>query len=250
MKTSDSDNGLYPQVCENAVNDNYFFENFKTNRDYNTILEHVSYDDGIRYLEIIKNKYPQLISKFSEYQKNDSVGNPKTFDFENFGKFSPTTLRYVKVLGDLIEKFGNLDGMNIVEVGGGYGGQCKIILDTFKIQTYTIFDLPQVIKLQKKYLDRFNYPQNSIFFKTLDEELSFTKIDLFISNYAYTECIKEIRDMYFDKLISFSSNGYMIANQLSQKILEEEILNKIKNSKQYKEEPETCESNSLIVWTK
>ena len=75
-------------------------------------------------MEIIKNKYPQLISKFSEYQKNDSVGNPKTFDFENFGKFSPTTLRYVKVLGDLIVHgmlaSGGTDIDWLIEHNGGF----------------------------------------------------------------------------------------------------------------------------------
>ena len=39
------------------------------------------------------------------------------------GNIFPITIRYIKVLCDLIEDFGSLDNYSIIEVDAGHGGQ-------------------------------------------------------------------------------------------------------------------------------
>jgi len=53
----------------------------------------------------------------------------------------------------MIELFGLLDDAKIVEIGGGYGGQCKIIYDCFEPISYLMIDLGELLKLQEKYLN-------------------------------------------------------------------------------------------------
>src|SRR5439155_585481 len=105
---------------------------------YTDMLEHVSYSQGNDYLNIILNEYPDLVKKFSAFRENDAIGDPRTYLYEKHGLFSPTTLRYIKIAGDIRARFGDLSRMHIVEIGGGYGGQCKIIHDLCGFARYTI----------------------------------------------------------------------------------------------------------------
>ena len=73
---SESDDGFYLQIIEKATNNHKIFENFKNHPFYTTVLEHVSYSQGIEYLDyIIKNdknfipfliNVPHLVIKSSE----------------------------------------------------------------------------------------------------------------------------------------------------------------------------------------
>ena len=73
-------------------------------------------------------------------KENNSYGGANKEEYENIGLISPT-LRYIKVLSDLIYHFGDLSNFNICEVGIGYGGQSRIIMSYFKnIKSYTFID--------------------------------------------------------------------------------------------------------------
>ena len=43
----------------------------------------------------------------------------------------------------------------IVEVGGGYGGLCKVLSTVCEFDEYILIDLPEVSALQRKYIDQF-----------------------------------------------------------------------------------------------
>jgi putative sugar O-methyltransferase len=252
MKTSISDNNTYPNFCEKASQDEELFKNFRTNKFYNEILEHVTKEEGEKYLNIVKNKNINLFKKIEKYKNNDKIGSPLVFKYD-VGELSPTTIRYIKVLSDLIENFGDLDGMDIVEIGCGYGGQSKIIMDTFNIKSYTLIDLEPVLKLTKKYLESFDLDLSKIKFKTLSNLDNDVSYDLFISNYAYTECDKKIQLDYFDKVLSKSSKGYLTANFINSYfnldyLSKNEILEKIPNSFTIEEEPKTHPNNIIIIW--
>lgn len=196
----------YINVCLKAIEDESVFNNFRRINDYRTVLEHVSYQLGYEYFTFIQSKFPHLLEekniiKFFS-QDLDKIGNPETFLYSINNKeyyISPTTLRYLKVLGDLEKCFGDLSGLNIVEIGGGYGGQCKLILDYFKIKSYNIQDDVNVIPLIKKYLKLFNY-------SITDNK---NKVDLVISNYAYSELNCELQQEYFDKFLSKTKFLYL-----------------------------------------
>ena len=118
-KTSWSDEQGYIDVCQLAARNDSVFEVFKRSKDYRRILEHVTKEQGQAYLNMVKNEGSYLIKYFSRFQENDKIGSPVKYQYD-VGEFSPTTLRYVKVLVDLKKFFGDLSNLDIVEIGSGY----------------------------------------------------------------------------------------------------------------------------------
>ena len=53
MKSA-SDNNKYPAFCELASKQEEVFAHFRQNKDYQEILEHFSYEDGLFYISEIK----------------------------------------------------------------------------------------------------------------------------------------------------------------------------------------------------
>jgi putative sugar O-methyltransferase len=153
--TSLSDNQLYPDFCAKASMDAYLFSNFRRNGVYRRILEHCSESIGQAYLnEIVKNRQ-DLISKIECFKDNDKYGNPYLSNYVQIGKISPSTLRYIKVLSDLLNLFHHLDGLKICEIGVGYGGQCRIINSIASPSEYVLIDLKQALMLTQSYLDKY-----------------------------------------------------------------------------------------------
>lgn len=252
MRTSISDDNIYPNFCEQASQDSLVFNTFRINNKYKGILEHVTFQQGLVYLNLIKERNPELLSNLTKYSTNDSVGSPMKLMYD-IGHFSPTTIRYIKVLGDLINEFGNLDNLDIVEIGCGYGGQSKIIMDTFNIKSYTFIDLPQVLKLTKRFLESTNVDMSKVIFKDITQLTNNENYDLIISNYAFTECVKSIQLTYFDKVINKSKMGYITANFISDifnidYLTKDELLSMIKNYYIKDEEPITHPNNFILLW--
>ena len=247
-KTSISDDTNYVKVCKKMSEHDIFFTNFKQNPTYNEILEHVSQSQGQEYLDIIENEYSFLLDNIEKFKENDKFGYPKTFSYENIGIISPTTLRYIKVLGDLIKYELVKDDIDIVEIGGGYGGQSKIILDHFNVKKYSIIDLESPLALTEKYLNLFENINKYEFIDAYEYVKKDT--DLLISNYAFSECNKESQDEYITKLINNSKHGYMTINYLNDSVYTiEEMIDKIdKDIKIFDETPNTYKLNKLIIW--
>ena len=246
--SSISDNGQYPIIVQEATNNDNVFNSFKRHPWYTPILEHVSYEDGIKYINIINEEYSFLLNNIDKYKTNDNVGNPIMHSYGELGNMSPTTLRYMKVLGDIVSNFGNLDGLDIVEIGCGYGGQAKLIFDTYDIKSYTFIDLPVVLELIKKYLSNFNIDMGKLIFKDITLLTENEKYDFFISNYAYTECSESIRETYFKNVLSKSKMGYLTSNMLSRETMKAEVVDKFQNCFIIEEKPHTGDLNFIIVW--
>lgn len=246
-----SDTQQYKNVCINAANDDECFKAFKNNPIYNGILEHVSKEQGDLYLEYIKNNSPELLYNIEEFKKNDTYGGTILSTYQGIGEISPSTLRYIKVLSDLKNIFGSLDGKKIIEIGAGYGGQCLIINKLFKPSEYAILDLDEASALSKRYLLENNIQPRIIGIQdieNLDEDF-----DIIISNYAYSELTKELQDIYYNKIISRSKNGYLTYNFISDlcnidSYSKNEILDKFskKNIKILEETPKTFEKNIIM----
>jgi hypothetical protein len=131
MKTSLTDIDSYKNICQVFLDNENAFAQFRSySNDYNRVLEHVTIETGIEYLSLAITACPELIDNLDKARINDLVGKPKTHLYPGgIGRFSPTTLRYVKVMADIYKMMGGYDaGNEIVEIGGGYGGQCRIII--------------------------------------------------------------------------------------------------------------------------
>ena len=250
-KTSISDENKFKTLCKNAYENDTIFDGFKSNTSFTEILEHTTYDQGIGYISEIEKDTKVDLNLMYKFKDNDTQGNPKKYIFKDpYGEISPSTIRYIKVLNDMINLFGDLSNFSIVEIGVGYGGQSKIIQDHFNIKEYNYVDLPEVLNLTKKYLKKYNYKNlNFLDFTSLPDK----SYDLIISNYAITECSQEIQDLYVEKIISKSKHGYITGNDIGgffniKNYTKNDWLLKLPNVKITDERPLTHDKNYLLYF--
>jgi hypothetical protein len=248
--TSLSDNQAYPQACLRASSDYRAFNSFRRNPIYNQILEHVSQSQGESYLSAIKND-GELMAHLDEFKKNDVCGKPRLYEYPPYGMISPTTLRYVKVLKDLKDQIGSLDGLNIAEIGVGYGGQCRVTCSHYQPSSYTLIDIQPALSLTQRYLDHFPL-KTAVSYKTMNE-LSQAPYDLVISNYAFTELPRSIQEIYLKKVILNSKKGYITYNDINpdhfNSYTREELLSLLPQARVIDEVPLTHPQNCIILWS-
>lgn len=217
-------------VSKNSLTDENIFNNFKRDSNYTKILEHTTTYYANEYIvEIFKNhsKYAQLLD-WEKLKENDRIGNPIISDFrelKNYGiilnnyKYSPSTIYYIYRGLDIINKlFKEGESIRILEIGGGYGGQCKILLDMCKmlkinIETYGIIDLEYPSKLQKKYLDFFDYSNVQFYeFEYINDFDKFKDYNKLIAIYSLSEFEVDVQNFYIDNIIKNIPNYYILCN--------------------------------------
>ena len=251
--TSITDSNLhstYTTLCGLAANDSNTFKKFRSARVMVQVLDHVSLEQGWDYIfEILalaewNKNFTEIIKKLDEH------GKPIKFYFKPYGKFSPTLLRYLKVNLDLIKYFGSIEEYNITEIGGGFGGQASLINLMNSLSSYTIYDLPPVLDLSKKFIEVNTIP--GIFNYNDGRNIKKIKSDLVISNYAFSELSRNIQDEYISKVVLNSPRGYITWNPLSWRDLggysSEELIRIIPRSQIFQEKPLTYPGNNIIVW--
>jgi len=251
---SDSQATFYVQAVSKINRVPRQFLRFRRIFDYREILEHVSFNQGMAYLQRIEEIDPKHIVEIAEYLQNDGIGKPFRYRFPLIGKASPTTLRYVSVMAEIKRIFGNNLSGDFVEIGVGYGGQFLILDKSFKIKSYSMFDLIPVLNLTEKYLEHFEYFAN-VKFLALDEDFSY-EWDLAVSNYAFSELPKSLQREYIGKVLSRSKRGYLIMNsgledltgRSSGKLTLSELREALPSFEIIEEIPLTSPDNYIIVW--
>jgi hypothetical protein len=109
-----------------------------------------------------------------------------------------------------------LNNVNIIEIGGGYGGLCFFIeklahLFNIKINTYTLFDLLEPSNLQKKYLDKLNIDNINCF--QIDSFANLKNDSFLISNYAFSELSMDLQKEYSEKIFNkYTTYGFLAWN--------------------------------------
>lgn len=246
--SSISDNKKYPNFCKQAALDNDVFATFKSNATYNEILEHVTYEEGGDYISQFASN-TTVINKLADYQINDKLGGPKCYNYLQYGIFSPTTLRYIKILSDLSQL--DLNNKSIIEIGAGYGGQYTILKQLFKPKKYTFIDLEDVLLLIKKYVITLKQDDIDLEYVACGNITTDILSDLVISNYAFSECNADIQDIYIKHILKHAKHGYMIYNNFNgyshndlAKILNESN----KHVRINKEIPQTHPNNVILTW--
>ena len=196
----------YLSACRAAAQGSDFFKGFKSHPAYRHVLEHVSYEEGQQYLDEVEIDYKD---KLDEIKENDALGTPVTCSYDGVGTISPTTVRYLKNTSDIVNKFGTSFD-SIVEIGGGYGGLCKVMSSFVKFENYLLIDLEECNMLSRKYLSNFDLPTMSYQAEEIvDVEDNF---DLLISNYALSECNRETQMMYIERFVKNSDKFYLMHN--------------------------------------
>jgi hypothetical protein len=249
-KSSISDYAEYRKFCESAATSDGVFRTFKQSPIYTAILEHASKEQAECCIPLILESGIN-VDRLEVLKSNDEQGSPTTEIYSNslFNGMSPSTIRYIKVLADMLDIYSTLDGYNIVEIGVGYGGQCKVLNDYFDINSYELVDLPEVSKLAEKYLDKYEYKSVKLWDNKTDE------YDLVISNYAITECSREIQQYYIDNILKKSKHGYITCNYISDRfniesMHQKEFILAIGLEKYYliDENPLTFPGNKVLIW--
>lgn len=207
---------VHVPVCIEAVDNDEVFNTFKRDTNFTVILEHTSEEASRIFLQRILNEFPGYTKKidWDKVSENDKLGAPILVEYPNAPSknklYSPSTIAYAFKALDILRhmKNSNLTNVNILEIGAGYGGQCKMIFDmaplfNINIESYTLVDLYHPNKLQKKYLSELGYI-NKIFYQAFelleDNTISLNKFDYLISIYALSEFTERIRNNYINML--------------------------------------------------
>lgn len=241
----------FRDVCKKAVHDDHYFRNFKRDPIYTLFFENLNFEQGKEILAKVEPNLlqPELLEK---YRLSDSFGGCFLYSFEKIGQFSSSTLRYVKIASDLKKSFGSLDGMHIVEIGGGHGALCKIIHDIATPASYMIVDNKETLSLAKKALSLQGL--NNIHF-VRPEKLKKESWDLIISDYSFTESSQHLQKAYVDKIFNQTPRGYLTCNFFAKHFRVRPMPKKTllkslqKREIQFAEElPHTGPENFVAIW--
>lgn len=203
-KLDENNTDKYLDLCRRAVEDEKVFAQFRNMDPMTMIVENSPVKSGLDYYNYLKGlEEINLTHKEVFTIPSDLYGNPALYRFDNL-VVSPSTLRYIKTVEDLKKHFGHLSGMAIAEIGAGYGGLCKIIHDVYKPADYFLFDLPEPLSLQKKFLSRFDITP------VTDEYPE--QIDLLIAMYSWSELSEELQVDYLNRVIKKSKYCYIMLN--------------------------------------
>ena len=201
----------YLAICKKAAANPSAFATFRRNRAIIRGIEGVPKCIGQACLNKISEGLKKRLPALERYE---TIGAPRRAHYD-VGRYSPCTLRYVMILGDLKKRFGSLADMRIAEIGGGFGGMCAVtsILESFA--SYTLIDLPCALDLAKTFLDTLEVKNVSYIRHDCLDQVK--ESDLIISNYAFSEIESKYQLEYLEKVIKSVPRGYMIINFHSQR---------------------------------
>ena len=225
---------------------------FKSDPAYNVILEHVSKELGEEYLKLIKQEFATIYDDnkkmlIESAKENDRYGSPTKCSMSDFTTCSPTNIRYIYhclLILKAAESW-NKNTIDIIEIGGGYGGLCYYLhklshIFNIKIKSYSIFDIPTVCRLQKEYLRSFSIDIQAFGV----DEFELNKGSFLVSNYAFSELPEGLRDDYAERIINqFASCGFLAWNMI-------DLYDFVDNAHidSYEERPLTGDKNKFVYF--
>lgn len=106
---------------------------------------------------------------------------------------------YEKNAALIRETFGDLTGARILEIGAGYGGIARFLLDNNKIERYTIIEHPAMIRLACWHL-RWCSPVVYVDVTLSIDYSKFEDYDLLISTFCISETPPEFQRKVMDHL--------------------------------------------------
>jgi hypothetical protein len=201
------------------------FDNFKSNKYYIDILEHVNPELASNLLTHCRNEFNLSDEDMEVFiSENNKIGMPIKTDIVGWthSRASPSNFRYIyhaHLILSHLSKLNILD-VDIVELGGGYGGlslALSIYATKFniRIHKYHYIDLPNVALLQEVYIKQYN-PSFSVESHSADtfgsNIIPSDKPLYLVSCYAFTEIDKQLRKNYLYTLFPKIQHGFIINN--------------------------------------
>lgn len=245
----------YLTICLKAATTPYYFQNFRSLNEYTHAVEISNGKPFAEYL--LDQASDETWSKLNSFKKLESFGNPRTTYYPSLGNFSATTLRYILIADEIGKLFKLPDQAKIVEIGAGFGGQCYVLSQVASVARYYIYDLPEPTALIQKMMGVLGI--KNVTCLPTDAPLPEERIDLFISNYSFSECDKQVQLDYFERVLKKADRGYVIYNQTSHyyglsSLSPIELIQLLErngvHAKVMSETIPTFDSNLLILWDK
>lgn len=211
MADYDTYSNYVKEICDSGN-----ISEFKRHPKYTYMLEHVLKSQADEYMHYIKSQTLITVDEVKEFcMINDYIGNPNKFDF-GFSA-SSTSIRYVFHAHLILTYLAKLNlPVDIIELGGGYGGLCLAIHHFAKkykisINSYGIVDLPDIGRLQNLYLSSINPALKVDIYSTFDVSGS---NKFLISNYCFSEIADHLQKKYIENLFPKVSHGFMAWNMI------------------------------------
>jgi hypothetical protein len=203
---------------------------FKSDVRYQLVLEHVTHNQGLQFIDQIRAEYPTywdgILAVLPEIvRENDRYGTPAVEPCDLLGfPCSPSNFRYLSQAMRLFthaESLG-LQAIHVLELGAGYGGLALYVyrlahlFPSLFIAAYTTVDLPDAATVQSRMAAALNVPIVSV--NGLDEmaiawALKRSQASRFLfSAYAFSEFDADTRAWYVEHLVRHCDHGVVIWN--------------------------------------
>jgi hypothetical protein len=217
-------------ICQGSYYDYYNFlkncdvNDFKQNPNVTYMTEH----DGLKSIECALEWYNEIknlnmidtTTLIHLLELNDKYGNTLKCNINEL-VCSPNSLKYVYFgllnIKQLLNK-GLKSNFNIIEIGGGYGGQCIILLELLKyfdikIDKYILIDLDNVNAFQKKYIEINNFGDKCVFIPYESyQNYTFDNNNYLFSSFSLSEISNDIRNEYYNNILKYTVGGFIVWN--------------------------------------
>lgn len=212
------------QKAASSKNEKFFFRNWAVT------LHLASEDHSLGYKFIKKIKGHKLGEELLNKCQTPRWGSP--FLLKRFPFLSPTTASHLANIISIYDSFGNefRNYKQVVDFGGGYGGLAKCLCEISNNYQINILDLPRMLEVQKKYIQKTsNFKKRIFFYKNINflknkyclfnASFSFSEVPLVqrknIENFIINKC-KRIHIVFQNNFNNVDNIKYM--NQLALKL--------------------------------
>ena len=201
----------YRAECAAAAADPDLFARFRRGKFMGGVVENKPQDWPALMLETVRAAAPEILDHWEDIRRLDAIGDPPRPPLPD-GRpgLSGSMAGYLMQAAMLRYWFGLLDGLRIVELGGGYGGLAALVSLLWRPASYTIFDLPEACDLQDRYLHAAGVPGAFLLKSRLQSHPS----DLFISSCGLCEMGPGLVEAVGRRLIASSARGMFGGCQL------------------------------------
>jgi len=194
-----------------------------------TMIAHVA---NVEYEYLISSKYWNIWKE----NLRETILKPKSHVI--FSESSENNLHHAYSLQRLMEETGHKlnEFDDIVEFGGGYGNVCRLFKVWGHHKKYYLYDIPELLEIQKYYLSENNVNENIVYIQKHDVIDSVSGNSLFLGMWSISEVPISERAVLLENLKFFNCKNIFLAmggvfnTENNLKWLNETIIPKLESS--------------------
>lgn len=197
--------------CRKAARDDADFSRFKSIPQIQKLVGKQVRHWTVPFWQYAAYHWPDCFSHRESFQKIDRFGGllarqPVTNDLS----ISSNLAKDVATLATILRCFQSLGGLRIAEIGGGFGQLASIITQTQRPESYTIFDVPGVSDLQRRYTQEISVEKVDCVCQYPSSKIPF---DLIIINHDYAPMSDPVRSQLSRCLLAKIHQGFITWGQ-------------------------------------